>query len=161
MSSIHNTTLFTENDLMALRNRYYTKKNSLSKDLLVDYAVDFWYSLCMERHSEILQGLYNEIEKWESLYAQDLQWSHAFTFLSFNGDLFPSARVMKFKSMPHCFESRGFKMSMWSIYRHTDFCAKLLKRLGLDAKRFCFKNIATVTDVDGIMENSVHLVYRG
>ena len=59
-------------------------------------------------------------------------------------------------------------VSMWALYRHTDFRQRLLAELGLDPLHFDFKNLSEFAPVedrlfadDEIIEyrNKVHLVY--
>ena len=59
-------------------------------------------------------------------------------------------------------------VSMWVLFRHTDFCQRLLAELSLDPKQFEFKNLSEFAPVedrlfkdDKIIEyrNKVHLVY--
>lgn len=59
-------------------------------------------------------------------------------------------------------------VSLWILYRHTDFCARLLKELQLDPKHFQFKNLGSEMadasrkfNMDTITEymNTMNLVY--
>ena len=154
------TTLFTDDELADLSKSYRAKKNSLRRTSVVDKAVEHYYEICMSKRANILESLHTSIENWTEFQGRERQWSYAFSFVS----------VLKLESYPDAlrlettFEAYGYKMSMWKIYSQTDFCTKLLLRLGLDLKHFCFMNLSS-PDITGSMfnnlNNNVYLVFRG
>ena len=155
------TSLFNDEEILGLSVRYNAKKRSLGKVAVVDLAVDYWYSFCMMRRVDILKGLHDDIEKWHNLSGERLKWSYAFSFPSFWNGTAPYSLSTDFDlDKNEFFECHRYRMTMWNIYKNTDFSTKLLQRLGLDPMHFSFKNLAYKTVVYGMMENRVHLVYR-
>ena len=150
------TTLFTDDELAALSKSYRAKKNSLRRASVVDRAVEHYYTICMSKRAYILESLNTSIENWTEFQGRERQWCYAFSFVS----------VLKLESYPDAlrlettFEAYGYKMSMWKIYSQTDFCTKLLLRLGLDLKHFCFMNLSSQME-DGALINNLNLVFRG
>jgi len=156
---------FTPHDVESIETSYKAKLSALRKADIVEQAVAHWYRVCMENRAEILQGLKDDIEKRDNIgdFTHSHKWSHAFTFLSFrSGRMDPHASMIGLDCSTSQFSSCGYTMSMWNIYRNTDFSMKLLKRLGLDNRKFGFKNLAydeSYTFVNWT-ENRIHLVYR-
>ena len=156
---------FTPHDVESIETSYKAKLSALRKADIVEQAVAHWYRVCMENRAEILQGLKDDIEKHDNIgdFTNGYKWSHAFTFLSSrSGRIDPYVRLIGLDCSPSQFSSRGYTMSMWSIYRNTDFSKKLLERLGLDNQNFAFKNLSQDESYNFVnwTENRIHLVYR-
>ena len=156
-SSPFKTTLFTDDELAGLRDSYRAKKDSLRRTAVVDKAVEYYYQICMSNRANILAGLHTNIESWKEVNGERLKWSYAFSFISV-----PYLKTWQItRDVLHLettFEAYGYKKSMWKIYRHTDFCTKLLSRLGLDPTHFGFKNLS-YPEEDGTIMNKVNLVF--
>lgn len=156
---------FTPHDIESIEVTYKAKLSALRKADIVEQAVAHWYRVCMENRAEILQGLKDDIEEKSDAtnFTHSHIWSHAFTFLSSrSGRMDPHVSMIGLDCSASQFSSHGYTMSMWNIYRNTDFSKKLLERLGLDNRNFAFKNLAhdeSYTFVNWT-ENRVHLVWR-
>ena len=151
------TTLFTDDELAGLRDSYRAKKDSLRRTAVVDKAVEYYYQICMSNRANILAGLHTNIESWKEVDGERLKWSYAFSFISvpYLKTWQVSPDVFRLETT---FEAYGYKKSMWNIYRHTDFCTKLLSRLGLSQTQFGFKNLS-YPEEDGTIMNKVNLVF--
>ena len=181
------TALFTPNQMNELvedRRKIRAEKEAERLEPFVDMAVKFYAEQMRPASQRIIDDL-----KYSN-------WSLAFEFNSYDfGAL--NGRGFRLKSWTrdmrgltsrqviyerdHCgamfaalradgeaSTSNDDLVSMWVLYRHTDFRQRLLAELNLDSKHFDFKNLTDFAPVDDrlfadddIIEyrNKVHLVY--
>ena len=150
---------FSLQDVAKLETHRYNRFHILRSEYIIWGAVEHWYTVCMEKRDIILKGIIDEIDKPSQVcnFTSNDILSHAFTFSSsMTGRLDPS-------EAPHIseFSSYGGRHDMWYIYRHTDFCKKLLERLELDPAKLSFKNVSNIGDPNQkVVENMVYLVFK-
>jgi hypothetical protein len=175
------TALFTPNQMNELKeDRYkiHAKKMAERLEPFVAVAVKFYAEQMRPASQRILDDL-----KYSD-------WAYAFEFNSYDfrnipggGHVVPQEQVDK--DLKHYFSYYDLisasdpcgtmfgighaEETMWSIWRWTDFRARLLAELGLDPEHFDFKNLAGVVSGDSRLfkddliteyRNKVHIVYK-
>ena len=182
------TSLFTPNqmtELVADRRKIREKKMADRLEPFVDRAVKLYAEKVRPASQRILDDL--KYSNWSfafefnsydfgALKGREFRlkrWSHDMRGLTahqviyerdHSGAMFAALRA---DGQP-CTANEDL-VSMWVLYRHTDFRQRLLAELGLDPEHFEFKNLSEFAPVDDrlfedgeIIEyrNKVHLVYK-
>ena len=153
----------------------------------VKEAVTHYASIIRAKKAQILESLRDDMRimiapsgissEKRQFWAEVFQWySYDFRKLPMGGNTVqwaPGQAGLTYSEVVLGDETRVFtddmtSVSLWILYRHTDFCARLLKELQLDPKHFQFKNLGQPLDgasrkfnMDTIIEymNTMHLVY--
>jgi hypothetical protein len=124
----------------------------------VKEAVTHYASIIRAKKTQILERLKADMmtmtapagSEKRQFWAQVFEWySYDFRKLPMGGNTVqwaPGQAGLTYSEVVLGDETRVFtddmtSVSMWILYRHTDFCARLLKELELNPKHFQFKNL--------------------
>ena len=182
------SSFFTTADMSHLNATHHMARKQMRANKLEPYvkeAVTHYASIIRAEKTQILERLRADMmtmttpagtEK-RQFWAEVFEWySYDFRKLPMGGNTVqwaPGQAGLTYSEVVLGDETRVFtddmtSVSLWILYRHTDFCARLLKELQLDPKHFQFKNLGQELDgasrkfrMDTIIEymNTMNLVY--
>jgi len=152
--------LFTTADLSHLNATHTMARKIMRANKLAPYvreAVSHYATIIRAKKAQILEHLKADMMTMTAPAGSDKRqyWAAVFDWYSFDfsklpmGDntvqWAPGQAGMTYNEVvadiSHMYIEDMTSVSMWILYRHTDFCARLLDELQLDPKHFQFKNL--------------------
>jgi hypothetical protein len=185
------SSFFTTADMSHLNAVHHMARKQMRANQLEPYvkeAVTHYASIIRAKKPQILERLRADMmtmtvpssSEKRQFWAAVFEWySYDFSKLHMGGNTIqraPGQAGLTYNELvadiSHMYIDDMTSMSMWILYRHTDFCARLLKELQLDPKHFQFKNLGEQlvgasrkfrmeNELDTITEyiNTMNLVY--
>jgi hypothetical protein len=155
------SSFFTTADMSHLNAVHHMARKQMRANQLEPYvkvAVAYYASIIRAEKTKILERLRADMmtmatpagTETRQFWAEAFKWySYDFRKLPMGGNTVqwaPGQAGLTYNELVLGDESRIFlddttSVRLWVLYRHTDFCARLLKELQLDPKHFQFKNL--------------------